>query len=152
MGFLSFLKGATRGSRTISLDASLGNVLISGNSKKGTEVIIKNYAIDSINKGCGVVIFRDQVTGVSSYPSITTSSRMIYEIDCADNSTTEQIDLFSGLNENDINSFIIKLFDSYNEIDKTKKMSYMNYLSLLRSLTKKAGKNIKINEFIKFVR
>lgn len=150
MGFLSFLKGATRGARTISLDASLGNVLISGNSKKGTEVIIKNYAIDSINKGCGVVIFRDQVTGVSSYPSITTSSRIIYEIDCADNSTTEQIDLFSGLNENDINSFIIKLFDSYNEIDKTKKMSYMNYLSLLRSLTKKAGKNIKINELVDY--
>lgn len=150
MGFLGLLGGAMRSTKRISLDASLGNVLISGSSPKGTEIIIKNYAIDSVNKGYGVVIFRDQVTGVSAYPAITTSSRMIYEVDCSDNSTTEQIDLFSGLNENDINSLIIKLFDSYNEIDKTKKMSYMNYLAMLRILTKKAGKNVKINDLVNY--
>ena len=150
MGFFSFLRGATLGPSTISIDASLGNVLICGNSKKGSEVIIKNYAIDSVNKGYGVVIFRDQVTGITSYPSITTSSRMVYEIDCTDNCSTEQIDVLYGLNDNEINSFIMKLFDLYSEIDKTKKMSYMNYLALLRSLAKMAGKNVKINELVDY--
>lgn len=139
MGIFSFIKSATRSSRRISLDASLGNVLIAGNSKRGAEVVMRNYAIDSVNKGYGVVIFRDLDVGMSSYPSITSSSRMIYEVDCSDNSATEQIDIFAGMNDTDINSYIIKLFDTYNEIDKSKRMSFQNYIALLRSLAKKGG-------------
>lgn len=147
MGFLSFIKNATRSSRTINLDASLGNVLISGSSKRGAECVIRNFAIDSCNRGYGMVIFRNHTTGISTYPSIASSGRLIYSIDCTDNSTTDQIDVFSGMSDNDVNSYIIKLFDMYSEIDKSKKMSFQNYIALLRSLTKKAGKKIKLNEF-----
>lgn len=150
MGIFSFIKNATRSSRRISLDASLGNVLIAGNSKRGAEVVMRNYAIDSVNKGYGVVIFRDFDVGMSSYPSITSSSRMIYELDCSDNSATEQIDIFAGMNDTDINSYIIKLFDTYNEIDKSKRMSFQNYIALLRSLAKKAGKRVKLNNLSYF--
>lgn len=150
MGFLSVLRGAKRSSRIISIDASLGNVLITGSSKSGADTVIRNYAIDSLNKGMGLVIFRDMATGISAYPTITNSSRDIFEVDCSDNSTTEQIDILSNLNDSDVNSTIIKLFDSYNEIEKGKKMSYMNYLALLRGLAKKAGKNIKINQLVNY--
>lgn len=150
MGIFSFIKNATRSSRRISLDASLGNVLIAGNSKRGAEVVMRNYAIDSVNKGYGVVIFRDLDVGMSSYPSITSSSRMIYEVDCSDNSATEQIDIFAGMNDTDINSYIIKLFDTYNEIDKSKRMSFQNYIALLRNLAKKAGKRVKLNNLSDF--
>ena len=73
MGFLSFIREATKSGRKVSIDASLGNVLVSGASKKGAEQIMRNYAIDSVNKGYGVVIFRDSENGISTYPSITTS-------------------------------------------------------------------------------
>lgn len=145
MGFLSFIKGLTKGSNKISIDASLGNVLIAGNSKRGAEAIIRNYAIDSLNRDYGIVIFRDYETGISSYSSITSSSSMICEIDCTGNRVTERIDVFSGMSDSDVNSYIIKFFDAYNEIDKTKKMSFLNYISILRSLAKKAGRQVKLN-------
>lgn len=145
MGIFSFIKNATKSSRRISLDASLGNVLIAGSSKRGAEVVMRNYAIDSVNKGYGVVVFRDLDTGMSTYPSITTSTRMIYDVDCSDNSASQQIDVFAGMNDTDINSYIIKLFDTYNEIDKSKRMSFQNYIALLRNLAKKAGQRVKLN-------
>ena len=150
MGLFSFIKKATRSSRRVSIDTTLGNVLIAGGSKKGAESVIRNYAIDSVNKNIGVVVFRDQDNGISSYPSISSTSRMIYEVDCADNSTTEQIDIFSGMSDIEINSYIIKLFDMYSEMDKSKKMSFQNYIALLRSLSKKAGKKVKLDNLADF--
>lgn len=150
MGFFSFIRNATRSNRRISIDASLENVLIAGSSRRGAEVIMKSYAIDSINKGYGVVIFRDIDVGMSAYPNITSSTRMIYDVDCSDNSASEQIDIFAGMNDNDVNSYIIKLFDTYNEIDKGKRMSFQNYIALLRSLAKKAGKRVKLNNLSDF--
>lgn len=150
MGFLSFIKNATKSTRRVSIDTTLGNVLIAGGSRKGAEAVIRNYAIDSVNKNIGIVVFRDQSTGISSYPSISSSSRLIYDVDCSDNSTTEQIDIFSGMSDVEINAYIIKLFDMYNEIDKTKKMSFQNYIALLRTLAKKAGKRVKLNNLADF--
>ena len=152
MGLFDLFKTPTRRGRgnVITIDSSLGNVLVAGNSKAGANVIIRNYAIDSINKGYGLIIFRDQTTGMTTYPSITSSPRNIYEVDCTENSTTEQIDVFTGLNENDINSEIVKLFDAYNEIDKSKKMTYLNYIALMRNLLKKSGRNVKLNELANY--
>lgn len=150
MGLLSWIKPPTTRSNIVNIDASLGNVLITGGSKKGIETLIKNYAIDSLNRNYGLVIFRDQNTGINSYPSIVSSGRSIYEIDCTDNCTTEQLDILAGLNDNDTNAMIIKLFDSYNEIEKSKKMTYLNYIALMRNLLKKAGKTVKINELVDY--
>ena len=150
MGLLDLIKNATRSTRRISIDASLGNVLLAGCSKRGTAAVMRSYVIDSVNRGYGVVIFRDFDTGLSSYPSITSSNRMIYEVDCLDNSVTEQIDIFAGMNDADVNAYIIKLFDAYNEIDKSKRMSFQNYIALLRKLAKKAGKRVKLNNLSDF--
>lgn len=150
MGLFNFLKGAIGSSKSVSIDTSLGNVLICGNSKQGAEVIMRNYAIDSVNKGYGLVVFRDQINGVASYPTITTSNSMIYSIDCAENTTTDQIDIFSGMSETDINNYIIKIFDMYNEIEKSRKMGYLNYIALMRSLAAKAGKKIRLDQFVNY--
>lgn len=150
MGFLSLIKGGSRKAKTVTIDSSLGNVLITGASKKGPEEIIRSYAIEALNKDNVVVIFKDQSTGYSAYPSITTSLSYIYEIDCADNSTTNQVDIFAGYNESEINTNIIKLFDQYNEIDRTKKMSFTNYIAMLRTLTKKAGKNVRLDQLVDY--
>lgn len=145
MDFLKKLKSIGRS--RITLDASLGNVLVTGNSKHGAEVVMRNYAIDSVNRGYGLVIIRDVETGMAAYPSIASSSRMIYDLDCTDNSVTDQIDVLSGMNDNEINAFIIKLFDIYSEIDKSKKMSFQNYIATMRTLCKKAGKHLTFNNF-----
>ena len=42
------------------------------------------------------------------------------------------------------------MFDTYSEIDKNKRMSYQNYISLVRNLLKKRGKRIKLNEYINY--
>ena len=150
MGLFSFLKNATRSNRKIYLDASLGNTLIAGSSRSGAEAVIRSYAIDSANKGYGVVIFRDQKTGVSAYPSIASSARLIHEMDCTDNSTTDQIDIFAGLNDQEINALIIRIFDLYNEIERGRKMSYQNYITLLRSLAAKAHKKVRLDNLADF--
>lgn len=150
MGLFSFLKNATHSSRKICLDASLGNTLIAGSSRSGAEAVIRSYAIDSANNGFGVIIFRDQKTGVSAYPSIAASARLIYEVDCTDNSTTNQIDILAGLNDQEANAFIIRIFDLYNEIDRARKMSYQNYIALLRSLAAKAHKKVRLDNLADF--
>lgn len=150
MGLLSLIKGGSRKAKTVTIDSKLGNVLITGASKKGPEEIIRSYAIEALNNDNVLVIFKDQSTGYSAYPSITTSLSYIYEIDCADNSTTNQVDVFAGYNESEINTNIIRLFDQYNEIDRTKKMSFTNYIAMLRSLTKKAGKNVRLDQLVDY--
>ena len=150
MGLLSLIKGGSRKAKTVTIDSKLGNVLITGASKKGPEEIIRSYAVEALNNDNVLVIFKDQSTGYSAYPSITTSLSYIYEIDCADDSTTNQVDVFAGYNESEINTNIIRLFDQYNEIDRTKKMSFTNYIAMLRSLTKKAGKNVRLDQLVDY--
>ena len=150
MGLFSLIKGGSRKAKDVALDSSMGNILITGFSKKGPEEIIRSYAIDALDNNSVLIVFRDQATGYSVYPSVTSSLNYVYEIDCADNSTTKQIDIFAGYNESEINNNIIKLFDQYSEIDKTKKMSFTNYIALLRGLAKKSGKNVKLDQFIDY--
>lgn len=145
MGLFSILNGAVSRTKTIQIDSSLGNVLLCGNSEKGFESIIRNYSIDTVNKGYGLIVIRDQSTGISTYPKITPYNRDIYSVDCVENSSSNQIDIFSSMSENDINNYIIKIFDMYNEIDRSKKMNFLTYISLLRTLCKKAGRKVKLN-------
>lgn len=147
MGFFkNMLSGALpMGGRKVSLDSSLGNVLIAGNSKYGEDTVLTSYAIDSVNKGRGVIIFREYAGGISAYPQIASSNRLIYDIDCTDGSVTEQINAFSGMAEKDIAAYIIKLFNAYNEIERSKKMSYQNYITLLLELANRAGKKVRLD-------
>ncbi len=78
MGIFSLIKKAVPSTRIVNIDASLGNVLLAGTSPRGMEMIMRNYAIDSLNNNAALVIFRDAKNGYSSYPSITTSNSMIY--------------------------------------------------------------------------
>lgn len=150
MGFFGTIKNTLTGTKSVSLDARLGNVLITGTSKTGKDAIIRSYAIDSVNNNMGLIVFRDQRAGISTYPSISSSNRLIYEVDGTDNSASEQIDVFYGLNDKEICDRIIKMFDLLNELEKSKKMNYTNYLRLLRSLAKRAGKTVKLDNLIDF--
>ena len=150
MGIFSLIKKAVPSTRIVNIDASLGNVLLAGTSPRGMEMIMRNYAIDSLNNNAALVIFRDAKNGYSSYPSITTSNSMIYEINNEEGAISEQIDPFSCFSDSETNTYLINMFDSYSEIDKSKRMSYQNYIALLRSLLKKRGRTVKLNEYINY--
>lgn len=150
MGILSLIKNAVQSTNIVNIDTSLGNVLLAGTSPRGMEMIMRNYAIDSLNNNSALVIFRDAKNGFSSYPSVTASNSMIYEINNEEDTISEQIDPFSCFSDSETNAYLINMFDNYSEIDKNKRMSYQNYIALIRSLLKKRGKNVKLNEFINY--
>lgn len=150
MGIIKLIKNGSRRAKTVTIDSRLGNVLIAGASKKGIKEILSAYAIEALNNNNAILIFRNQSTGYSAYPTLTTSLSYIYEIDCSDDSTTNQLDIWANYNESEINTNIIKLFDQYNGIDRTRKMSFTSYIALLRALTKKAGKNVKLNQLVDY--
>lgn len=151
MGLLkSILTGGLPSPKRVAIDASLGNVLIAGNSKYGETTVLTSYAIDSVNKGKGVIIFREYTNGISAYPHIANSSRLIYAVDCTDNAATEQINVLANMSEKDFAAYIIKLFNVYNEIDRSKKMSYQNYIALIVDLAKKAGKKVRLDNLAEF--
>ncbi|MBO4868615.1 MAG: hypothetical protein J5585_02760 [Clostridia bacterium] len=109
---------------------------------------MRNYAIDALNKNSALIIFRDSKNGFSSYPSITTSNSLIYEINNEEGAISDKVDPFSCFSDSETNSYLIDMFDSYSEIDKSKRMSYQNYIALIRSLLKKRGKSMRLNELI----
>lgn len=148
-GLVSSVFGAPKrrsANNTIYIDASLGNVLLAGNSKSGMEMIMRNYAIDALNNDAAVVLFRDSKNGFSSYPSILNSANQYCEINNEEGAVTEQIDAFACFGETEVNKYLVDMFDQYSEIDKSKRMSYQRYIALIRSLLKKRGKKVKLNE------
>ena len=58
MGFLNKIKSMISGTKIISLDSSLGNVLISGNSQYGKNRIFSNYLIDAHNNNNAIIVIR----------------------------------------------------------------------------------------------
>ena len=145
MGLFGTIGRALKSSKVISIGVSLGNVLIAGNSEQGKNEITRDYVIDSANSGIGVLVLRDYECGFDSFPTITHDRSVIYEIDCAGARTTNAIDVFSGMCDIDVNSFIIRLFDIYNEIDKGKRMNFQKYIGLLRSLAAKSGRKVRLD-------
>lgn len=148
-GFFNFLKGSTSG-RMVNINTSLGNVLITGNSPRGSQIIMRNYAIDTINQGGSVIIFRDSRNGFSAYPTVVASNSMIYEINNEEGTITEGIDVLSCFSDSECNQYIINMFDKYSEIERNKRMSYQNYIALVRNLLKKRGRQLKISDLEKY--
>ena len=144
MGIFNLIKGSTASNKIVTIDASLGNVLITGNSPRGSETIIRNYAIDALNQGGSVVIFRDSQNGFSAYPSVVASNSMIYAINNEEGAITESIEVLSCFSDSECNQYIINMFDKYSEVEKSKRMSYQNYVALIRNLLKKRGRQLKL--------
>lgn len=150
MGIFSLIKNSMAGTRKVMIDSSLGNVLIAGSSPHGSEVIMRNYAIDTVNKGGAVIVFRDSRKGFGVYPSVTESSSMIYEINNEEGMVTGGIDVLSCFSDSECNQYIIHMFDQYNEMEKSKRMSYQNYIALLRTLLKKRGRQFRLNDLERY--
>lgn len=150
MGIFSLIKGSMASNKIVTIDSSLGNVLITGNSPRGSETIMRNYAIDTINQGGAVVIFRDSRNGFNAYPSVVNSNTMIYEINNEEGAITESIEVLSCFSDSECNQYIINMFDKYSEIDKSKRMSYQNYIALVRNLLKKRGRQIKLSDLERY--
>ncbi len=144
MGLFDMIMGG--GTRTVTLNSSLGNVLITGHSPRGSETIIRNYVADTVNRGGGVVIFRDSRNGYSAYPSAVSSGSMIWGINNEEGAVTEELDVLSCFSDSECNQYIINMFDKYSEVEKSRRMSYQNYIALVRTLLKKRGRQIKLNE------
>jgi len=150
MGIFSLIKGSTASNKIVNIDSSLGNVLITGNSPRGSEIIMRNYAIDTINQGGVVVVFRDSRNGFSSYPTVVSSNSMICEINNEEGAVTDSIDILSCFSDSECNQYIIDLFDKYSEIEKSKRMSYQNYIALVRNLLKKRGRQLKFSDLERY--
>ena len=150
MGIFNLIKGSMASSKIVSIDSSLGNVLITGNSPRGSETIMCNYAIDTINQGGAVVIFRDSRNGFAAYPSVVSSNSMIYEINNEEGAITESIEVLSCFSDSECNQYIINMFDKYSEIEKSKRMSYQNYIALVRNLLKKRGRQLKLSDLERY--
>lgn len=150
MGIFSLIKGSMASDKIVTIDSALGNVLIMGNSPRGSEMIMRNYAIDTINKGGAVVIFRDSQNGFSAYPSVVRSNSMICSINNEEGAVTESLEVLSCFSDSECNQYIINMFDKYSEIDKSKRMSYQNYVALVRNLLKKRGRQIKFSDLDKY--
>ena len=140
------LGGGGGGGNVVSIDSSLGNTLITGNSPKGSQFILSNFGIDTINNGGGVVVFRDAQNGFSAYANITNQNSRICEINNEEGAVTDEIDILSCLSDSECNQYIINMFDKYSELEKSKRMSYQNYVALLRGFLKKRGRTLKFNE------
>lgn len=145
MGLFSLIKGAMGGNR-VMINSSLGNVLITGNSPRGSETIMRNYAIDTINRGGAVVIFRDSKNGFSAYSSVVNQHAMVCEINNEEGVASEAVDILSCFSDSECNQYIINMFDKYSEVEKSKRMSYQNYIALIRNLLKKRGRQIKLKD------
>ena len=150
MFFMNLLSKAAPSSRVVTIDSTLGNVLMAGSSPKGMNMIMTNYAIDCLNKGGGVIIFRDVNNGFEANPSITTAISNICQINNEEFALTRQFDPFSCFSDSQVNSYIIDIFDSYSEVDKNKRMSYQNYIALIRNLLQKKGKKVRLNELAEY--
>ena len=140
------LGGGGGGGNVVTIDSSLGNTLITGNSPKGSQFILSNFGIDTINNGGGVVVFRDAQNGFSAYANITNQNSRICEINNEEGAVTDEIDILSCLSDSECNQYIINMFDKYSELEKSKRMSYQNYVALLRGFLKKRGRTLKFNE------
>lgn len=156
MGFLNKLLGNMGGSkllspqRTITIDESLGNVLMAGNSRKGKDLIMSNYAIGMINNGAGCIIIRSTYDGYSACPNITTQRSMVHGIDTGDGAFTEQFDPLGNLNESQMVELIFNIFNKYIEFDASLKMKFKQYVSKMIKLTKAYGKSIQLNELCQY--
>lgn len=136
--------------KMITIDESLGNVLLTGNSRKGKDLIISNYSIDMLNNGSGCIIIRNTYNGFSAFQNITTQNSMIYGIDTSDGAFTEQIDPFGNLNESQIVELIFNIFNKYIEFDASLKMKFKQYVSKMIKLVRAQGKKIQLNELYQY--
>lgn len=156
MGFLNKLFSNVGGSKllsprkTITIDESLGNVLLTGNSRKGKDLIMSNYAIGMINNGAGCIIIRSTYDAYSACPNITTQRSLIYGIDTGDGAFTEQFNPFGNLNESQIVELIFNIFNKYIEFDASLKMKFKQYVSKMIKLVKAYGKSIQLNELYQY--
>ena len=150
MGIFSLIKGSMASNKIVTIDSSLGNVLVTGNSPRGSETIMRNYAIDTINQGGAVVIFRDSRNGFTAYPSVVSTNSMIYEINNEEGAITESIEVLSCFSDSECNQYIINMFDKYSEIEKSKRMSCQNYIALVRNLLKKRGRQLKLSDLERY--
>jgi hypothetical protein len=159
MGFLDnlFGKPAPLPPKLINIDLSLGNVAIIGGSRAskdalskgllgGVEKIIKNYAIDANNNDAAIFIFRNVNLDLCTYPHICPYPNAICEMDNSTNAMTEQFDAFAYCgSESDKNDAILELFESFQSIEQSQKMSYLTYIAIMRNLLIKDGKQVMLN-------
>ena len=134
----------------ISIDGSLGNVLLAGNSRTGKDCIIRNYAVDMLNNGSGCIIIRSTYDGFSAYPAVTSQRSLIHGIDTGDGAFTEQLDPFGDLNESQMVELMFNIFNKYIEFDTSLKMKFKQYVSKMIKLTKAYGKTLQLNELSEY--
>ena len=156
MGLLNKFLGANKVSRmfstknVITIDGSLGNVLLAGNSRSGKDIVIRNYTIGMLNSGAGCIIIRSTYDGFSAFQNITSQRSTIYGIDTGDGAFTEQIDLFGNLNESQTVELLFNIFNKYMEFDASLKMKFKQYVSKMIKLTKAYGKTLLLNELCQY--
>lgn len=150
MGFLkNVLNKIKPTSNLISLDDSLGNVLLAGNSFEGKNVVIRNVMLNYYqNSGCFII--KNSANGFSAMPNMTNSYSMVYGIDTGDGSFTEQFNPFANLNDRQTSDLLFNILNKYAQFDARLKMKYKEYISKMVFFIKLSGQTVKMNELYKY--
>lgn len=151
MGFLknAFNKLMPSSSKVISLDNSLGNILLAGNSTEGKNIVIRNTML-SYYQTSGCVIIKNSANGFSAIPNMTNSYSMVYGIDTGDGAFTEQFNPFANLNDKQTTELLFNILNKYLQFEGTVKMRFKEYLAKMVCFIKLAGKTVKINELYQY--
>ena len=155
MGFLfgngGVFSPAIGGRRSIvSIDRSLGNIALIGNSPKAVYSVMRNYTIDALNGNDAVVVLRGNTNSFSAYPSSVSTRNCVYEIDISEEQAAEQFDGFASYSDKERETAMIQTMELYNSIDPSKKMKFQNYISIVRSLLATRGKQLRLNELYEY--
>ena len=130
----------------ISVNYTLGNVLLTGNSKAGKEVLMRNYMMSAISENnSGGIVIRNSAFGFSAIPSLTMQSSMVYGIDNGDGAFTECFDPLLNLNDKQAVDLIFNMLNKYSEFENSCKMKFKEYIAKIRYFTRLMGKPFKIN-------
>lgn len=136
--------------RMISIDGSLGNVLMSGNSRSGKNAIIRNYVIDIYNRGGGCIIIRSTHDGFSAVPDVFQNMSYIHGIDTGDGAFTDQFNPFGNLNDNQMTDLLLNIFNKYSEFEPGSKMKFKQYISKMLRLIKASGGKFALNDLSQY--
>lgn len=137
-------------SRAVDIGLSLGSTIACGNARAGKERLLTDYVIDALNNDSAVIMFRDVSSGFSPYPRIINAYSGILSINSTEYAATDGLDPFANYSESDAANETVKIFSTLSEVDKSKKVIYQNYISIIRSLLKENGKKFKLNELSEY--
>lgn len=151
---MNYLFGGSRNNNRINkvfgADTTRGNTLLAGWAPDAMKRVISLTESDALNRNQAVVVFRGIQNGYTSFPSAVRSPMQMFEINNEEGAVTEKIDPFADFSDAEIDSYLVRLFGLYNEVDNGKRIIYQRYISIIRRLLASEKKTIKPEKLFEY--